>query len=97
MRINPVEDWRDSWRWISVNCMILAGSVQGAWMAIPDDLRSSIPPYTASLATVFLLIIGIIGRLTRQGYKSKRKITPPKASISQKAKPKPKVKKNARD
>jgi hypothetical protein len=62
-----VEDWRQSWRWISINCMVLAASVQGAWLYIPEELRDKTPHGVAEGLTMGLLALGIGGRLTRQG------------------------------
>lgn len=61
-----VEDWKRCWRWISMQCMTAALAVQGAWMFIPDDMKSSIPPEVVRGATMGLLALGIVGRLKNQ-------------------------------
>lgn len=65
-KINLVDDWRKAWKWFSVNCMVLAASIQGAWIYIPEDLRNSIPKEIVSGITLALLILGVIGRLIKQ-------------------------------
>lgn len=60
-----VDNWKEAWRWMSVNCMVIAASIQGAWVYIPEDMRDSIPPWIVSAITIGLLILGIIGRLLK--------------------------------
>jgi hypothetical protein len=64
-----VDDARRAWRWFSVQAMALAVALQGAWEFVPDDLRAGIPPRLVTGITVCLLVLGIAGRLVRQGDK----------------------------
>ncbi len=66
-----VTNWKRAWRWISVQAMVLAGALQGAWMFVPDDLRASIPPGVVQGFTIVLLVLGVIGRLVDQTPKAK--------------------------
>ncbi len=66
MKLQLVEDWRKAWRWISVNCMVLAGAVQGTWLVLDADQRASLPPYTVSVITILVLACGVAGRLIKQ-------------------------------
>ena len=66
-----VANWKRAWRWISVQAMVLAGALQGAWMFVPDDLRTSIPPGAVQGFTIVLLVLGVIGRLVDQTPKEK--------------------------
>jgi hypothetical protein len=61
-----IEDWRQAWRWFSMQAMAAAGTVQLAWVSLPDDLRRSIPPAWVTGITVALLVAGIAGRLVKQ-------------------------------
>lgn len=61
-----VAEWRHAWKWISVNCMVAAGAIQGAWLFIPDDMKASIPPGVVQMVTIGLLCLGVIGRLKKQ-------------------------------
>ena len=49
-----------------MNCMVLCAAIQGAWVYIPDDMRSSIPHHLVSGVTIALLIFGVIGRVIKQ-------------------------------
>lgn len=62
-----VDDWRDAWKWLSMNCMVLATAIQGTWIAIPDNMRSTIPANWVHALTIALLIAGVGGRLIKQG------------------------------
>lgn len=69
MTIKLVDNWRRAWRWVSVNCMVLAASIQGAWVYIPDDMRDSIPSKLVAGVTISLLVLGVIGRLFKKEKK----------------------------
>lgn len=66
MKRELIEDWHQAWKWASVNCMALAAAIQGAWLYVPDDMKSSIPPKLVSGVTIALLALGVFGRLTRK-------------------------------
>ena len=66
MKLELVDDWRRAWRWVSINCMVLAGAVQGAWLVLDADQRAALPPYTATVVTIVVLAAGVAGRLIRQ-------------------------------
>ncbi len=62
-----VSDWKQAWKWISVNCMVIATAVQGAWMYIPDDMKAEVPHNIVHILTMLLLVLGLAGRLIKQG------------------------------
>lgn len=64
-----VDDWKNAWRWFSMNCMVIATAIQGAWVYIPEDLKTNIPASLVSTVTILLLILGIAGRLIKQDKK----------------------------
>lgn len=61
-----VENVKDSWKWISVQAMTLAGALQGAWLYIPEDLKANVPHNLVNGITLVLLVAGIAGRLVKQ-------------------------------
>ena len=65
-----VDDFKDAWKWFSVQAMVLAGAIQGAWIYIPDSLRSSIPAGVVQGVTIALLVFGVVGRLVDQPTKA---------------------------
>lgn len=70
MKLRLVDDWKQAWKWISVNCMVLATALQGAWMGVPEDLRGSMPHNIINLITIAILALGLAGRLVKQGGKN---------------------------
>lgn len=50
-----------------MQAMTGAMAIQGAWLACPDDLRSQMPRDVIHHATIALLVLGILGRLIKQG------------------------------
>lgn len=65
--VKLVEDWRKAHKWLSTQCMTLAAAVQGAWLYIPDDMRQSIPSKLVTGVTIGLMLLGVVGRLIKQG------------------------------
>jgi NO-binding membrane sensor protein with MHYT domain len=61
-----VDDAKQAWRWLSVQSMVVAGAIQGAWLFLPDDLKTSIPPNIVQAVTLALLGLGIVGRMVKQ-------------------------------
>jgi len=67
MKLKLIEDWRNAWRWFSVNAMLLAAAIQGAWLQVPDDMKATLPPHVVSYSTIVLLVLGVLGRILKQG------------------------------
>lgn len=61
-----VENAKNAWRWFSVQAMVLAGAIQGAWLFVPDDLRASVPQSWLQSITLALMVMGVAGRLVKQ-------------------------------
>lgn len=56
-----------AWRWFSVQAMAVAGALQGAWLAMPADLKARVPADWVDYLTIGLMVCGIVGRLVDQG------------------------------
>lgn len=61
-----IPQWKRCLRMFSVQAMVLAGAIQGAWVAIPDDLKASISDDWMRYITIALMVAGVIGRLVAQ-------------------------------
>ena len=72
MKISFVDDWRQCWKWFSVNCMAISVAIQGAWICIPEDLRKAMPDNLVAIITVVVLLLGVMGRLVKQEKKRGR-------------------------
>lgn len=73
MILKLVDDWKDALRWFSVNCMLIAATIQGVWASLPEDMRASIPTGIVSGITIFVLVLGVIGRLVKQERRKGKK------------------------
>lgn len=61
-----VDDAGKAWRWFSMQAMAWALAIQGAWAAMPEDMKTSIPAGLVHWITMALLVLGIVGRLVKQ-------------------------------
>lgn len=61
-----VENWKDAYRWFSVQSMVAAGAILGAWVALPDDLKASLPEWADNAVAMSVLGLGVVGRLVSQ-------------------------------
>jgi len=53
----------------SIQAMAAAAALQAAWLAMPDDIKATLPTNTPQIlgyTLVTLLIVGIVGRLISQ-------------------------------
>ena len=62
-----VPNARRAWRWASMQAMAFAVALQGAWIFVPEDLKDRAGEDLAAWVTGTLLVIGMIGRLVKQG------------------------------
>lgn len=67
-----IDNWKRAHRMLSVQAMGLAAAIQGAWPAIPEDLKASIPPAMVHWVSVALLAAGIAGRMVQQDSTEKK-------------------------
>ena len=61
-----IDNWRDAWRFSSVWAMTAATAIQGAWIALPLDLRTTLPPWLPQTIAIALLLLGIFARIVKQ-------------------------------
>ena len=61
-----IAEWRQAWRWFSMQAMLLSGAVQAAWEALPADLKQYLPSWLGLVLSLSVLVLGLGGRLVRQ-------------------------------
>jgi len=64
MRLIP--EARRAWRMFSVQAQALALALLGAWQAMPEDLKATLPPALVYWVAMGLMVAGIAGRLIDQ-------------------------------
>jgi hypothetical protein len=61
-----IDEWRQAWRWFSMQAMVAVAAIQGGWAAMPDDLKAHFPARLVTALSITLLLLGIGGRLVKQ-------------------------------
>ena len=61
-----IENWRKGYKMLSVQAMAAATAIQGTWVLVPEDMKTTIPPTLVQWLTMSLLVFGILGRLIDQ-------------------------------
>lgn len=61
-----VDDWRAALKWFSVQAFVAVGVIQSAWLTVPDDVKAMVPESFVIGLTIFLALVGAIGRLVDQ-------------------------------
>ena len=64
--MTPVREWKQAWRWFSVQAMAASAAIQAVWVTLPDDLKQHLPERLVTALSLGLLLVGIGGRLVRQ-------------------------------
>lgn len=73
-----VEEWRQAWRWWSVQLNILGSALfaallgfpdvaQQLWFALPDELKAQLPHNVAFYVPLLILAAANIARICKQG------------------------------
>lgn len=63
---NLICGWKKSWKFLSMQGMLLALTTQGVWASLPDDWRASVPTSIVTVLTMACLALGVAGRLVKQ-------------------------------
>lgn len=66
-KLEIIPEWRDAYKWVSINCMVVAAALQATWVSLPANLVSKVPEPYVHLVTMGILVLGIIGRILKQG------------------------------
>ena len=61
-----VSDWKQAWKWHSMQAMAIAASLPIVWAQLPPDLKNAIPDAWMPWVAGGILLAGIIGRLRDQ-------------------------------
>jgi hypothetical protein len=64
-----VPDWRDAWRWWSVQALTILAALPLVWPALPADVRAWMPEDWEPFAFVTIAFGGIVGRLLDQPHR----------------------------
>ena len=68
MRLVP--DWREAWKWFSVQAMAILAALPVVWMSLPADLKAHVPNEWGLVIFIIVAIGGIGGRVIDQKPKA---------------------------
>lgn len=62
-----ISNWKEAPKFISMQCMAVAVALQGSWEVMPIPLKDQLPDGVVTGLSITLLVLGMIGRLVKQG------------------------------
>lgn len=62
-----VPNAKHAYKWLSVQAMALVVAIEGAWLAMPPDLKARVPETWVDAISMGVLVLGIFGRVVDQG------------------------------
>jgi hypothetical protein len=69
IKVELVHNWRFAWRFFSMQAMAINTAFLATWAVLPDDIKSALPSWLVPVAAVFLLVVGMAGRIIKQPEK----------------------------
>lgn len=61
-----VANWRDAWRWFSVQAMAAIVALPLVWASLPADVKGYLPDGWEPYLLMVLAVAGIMGRMVDQ-------------------------------
>ena len=61
-----IPNWKNAWRWFSVQALIVIGALPLVWATLPADVKAFLPGGWEPWILVLLAVAGIVGRLVDQ-------------------------------
>ena len=61
-----IDEWKQAYRWFSMQAMTAAIALQGGYQSLPDSMKQNLSPKIVTYITIGLLVLGVIGRLVKQ-------------------------------
>ncbi len=68
-----IDDWKVAWKYASVWCNTIGMAISGAYGALYEQLKETLPPQYMAGITAAVFVLGIIGRLVSQTPKDDAK------------------------
>lgn len=62
LKLRVIDDWKAGWKWVSTQALAIGAGINGAWVAVPDELKSNLPPKLLAYASLVIFASGLIGR-----------------------------------
>jgi hypothetical protein len=65
-----VADWKDAWKWFSVQALVVIASLPLIWAALPSTTKALLPDGWEPWVFFVLAVAGVVGRLVDQNKKA---------------------------
>lgn len=66
MKLRLISNWKQCWRWYSVQADYIPLAVIGAWQVLPAEWKSVVPETWLLYLAVAGFALGIVGRIIEQ-------------------------------
>jgi len=67
--MKPVSNWRDAYKWLSVQIAAAIVILPEVWATMPPDIKAMVPPEWEVTILQVLAVAMVLGRLKDQGSK----------------------------
>lgn len=67
IKIELIEDWKQAWKYISMWAMGAPAAFIAAYAVLPQKFQDSVPQNWILGATALSLLVGMAGRVVKQG------------------------------
>jgi hypothetical protein len=61
-----VQNWRQAWKWFSVQAFAVIIALPAVWMALPADVKAMVPDGWEKWIVTGIALAGLLGRLIDQ-------------------------------
>ena len=61
-----VQNWRQAWKWFSVQAFAVIIALPAVWMALPADVKAMVPDGWEKWIVAGIALAGLLGRLIDQ-------------------------------
>lgn len=61
-----IPDWRNAWKWFSVQALAILIALPVLWMGLPADVKAMVPEAWKPWIMVAIAVAGFAGRLVDQ-------------------------------
>jgi hypothetical protein len=65
-RLHLIPDWKQAWRWFSVQASFLNMAFLATWALLPPRFQNAIPEEWVFGIAIGLLVLGVAGRVVDQ-------------------------------
>lgn len=64
--VHLIPHWRHAYKFFSVQSAAVQAAVLVGWAQMPDDMKQALPSWLLPGIAMFVLVVGVIGRMTKQ-------------------------------